>query len=96
MSALPWRARHRPRSRYAQQRADIEALDRGVIEAGVTAGNALTKMAAIELALTALDECGADGVGREETASFGDPASARIQARKRRIEASGLRVVRTP
>jgi hypothetical protein len=45
VSALSWLSRRRVRSRYAQLQADVEALDRGVIEAGVTAGHPLAKTA---------------------------------------------------
>jgi hypothetical protein len=81
--------------------ADLDALDRGVVDAGLMAAEALARITKLEAAIEAitallesLTEVLRSGPRDEETASFGDPASARSQARKRRIEASGLTVVK--
>jgi hypothetical protein len=84
--------------------ADLDALDRGVVDVGLVAAEALVRVEALEAkadklaqVLIALSEAaGQPGVVDQETASFADPASARAQARRRRIEASGLRVVKEP
>jgi hypothetical protein len=93
VSAWEWLATHRPRGRYVRLRDEVEALDRGVVESGVIASQALTRALALSRAIQSLAEATSQPA-EPETASFGDPSSARIQARKRRIEASGLRVVR--
>jgi hypothetical protein len=68
--------------------AQIDSVDRGVIEAGVTASRALAQAENLSEGIrSAFRAAGMDGV------SFTDPVAARVQARKRRIERTGFRLL---
>jgi hypothetical protein len=74
-------------------RAEMDALDRGLIEASVTASLALSRADALEHGITtALHVAGADD--ESATVSFADPVATRLQSRRRRIEKSGFVLVR--
>jgi hypothetical protein len=83
--------------------ADLDALDRGIIEAGVLAAEVLARVKQLETqlaehmkALRLMKELDSPQPvpGRGPGASYAGPVSAKAQARRRRIEASGLRVVK--
>jgi hypothetical protein len=85
--------------RLADLQAQVEALDRGVIETGLTASRALEKAETVAMGMQAAwSAAGLEGKPGDpqpvsddsRTASFGDPRSARIQARRSRIERSGF------
>ncbi len=65
-----------------------DALDRGVTDAGVTASRALNRADDVLAAMRSV----VAAAGLDE-AQFTDPVASRAQARRRRIEASGFRLV---
>lgn len=80
-------------AQVARLAAEMDSLDRGLIDAGVIASTALAKADALEtLIRVALCAAGLDDDDAYQ-ASFGDPVVSKVQARRRRIQASGLRVI---
>jgi hypothetical protein len=80
-------------ARVAALVADMDALDRGLVDVGVVAARALDKAEGVEHGLASAWRA-AYGDDPEPTVSYADPVAARAWARRRRIERSGLHVIR--
>jgi hypothetical protein len=91
----------------------LDALDRGVVDTGVAAAEAIAKASAVEHDLHGTGQVAAEAIAKASTIErdlhvlvdvfsrpsvdyaphHGDPLVERLQARKRRIEKSGLRLI---
>jgi hypothetical protein len=81
-------------AQVAHLSADVDCLDEGLVAVGVTASEALALARALETGLeVALRAAALDDEPGAGTASYTDPVAARVQARKRRIEKSGFRLI---
>jgi uncharacterized protein with PhoU and TrkA domain len=72
-------------AQVARLEVDIDALDRGVLDAGLTASRALARAEALERMISVA--LSAAGLGETDAgqASFADPVVARLEARRRRL-----------
>jgi hypothetical protein len=75
----------------AALRAEMDSLDRGVIEAGLVASRALAQADALEAVLRVALRAAVDSAD-EGTASFGDPVVAKLADRRRNAEARRGRI----
>lgn len=81
-------------AQVARLAAEMDSLDRGLVDAGLIASTVLARADALEtLIRVALRTAGLDDEADADQASYADPMSSRVQARKRRIEKSGLRLI---
>ncbi|MGB6457189.1 MAG: hypothetical protein WBH47_22190 [Streptosporangiaceae bacterium] len=79
-------------AQVAHLSADIDARDRGVIDAGLTASEALALAEGLRVTLEVALRATESGVTAEGSVSFGDPVVARMQAARRKAEARRQRI----
>jgi hypothetical protein len=73
--------------------AGMDALDRGLVDAGVLAAEANARSKALEVVLRAALRSTEDDSHDDIAVAYRDPIATRVQARKRRIEQSGFRLI---
>jgi hypothetical protein len=74
-------------------RAELAATNRALIDVSAVAARALDRAEGVEHGLASAWRA-AYSDDPEPTVSYADPVAARAQARRRRIEKSGLRLIR--
>jgi hypothetical protein len=80
-------------AQVARLMAGVDALDRAVAENRITAGQALARADDMTAAVAAALTAAGGEMPPEFNPSFADPVTLRVQARRRRIAASGLRLI---